>query len=215
MLRKDKKAQTHNLPGGKREHKCTPTTTTRTRTMMEARRARLAEGMGMGTKTWVRSGRRRGGGGHGVACCARRRKQEKSVVCNKTLVCKEGKEDEVQELCAAYADAMKASASGVLSFECTRDTHDDLQFHFWERYKDASSFSAAMAGEKTQGFLGEVSEKLQKPVGVSLFEYADGKVGSACVEVGPKGEGGLDDATGANKYGGGARYEQTSTAVQL
>ena len=181
---------------------------------MEARRARLAEGMGMGTKGWVRSGRRTGGG-HGVACCARRRGQEKSVVCNKTLVCKEGKEDEVQELCAAYTDAMKASASGVLSFECTRDTHDDLQFHFWERYKDAASFSAAMAGEETQGFLGEVSEKLQKPVGVSLFEYADGKVGSACVEVGPKGEGGLDDATGANKYGGGARYEQTSTAVQL
>ena len=30
-----------------------------------------------------------------------------------------------------------------------------------------------------------------------------------------KGEGGLDDATGANKYGGGASLKQTSAVVNL
>ena len=60
-----------------------------------------------------------------------------------------------------------------------------------------------------------MSDYVEKPVGIALFEYQDGKLGNSCVEIGPKGEGGLDDATGANKYGGGARYEQTSNAVQL
>merc|ERR1712072_892354 len=146
----------------------------------------------------------------GVTCYARRRGAGKSVVCNKTVVAKEGREDQVQELCAAYADDMKKSASGVISFECTKDTHDKQQFHFWERYKNTACFNDNLSSEATQGFLEALSDHLEKPVGISLFEYADGKLGSACVEIGPKGEGGLDDATGANKYGGGARYEQTS-----
>ena len=37
----------------------------------------------------------------------------------------------------------------------------------------------------------------------------------ARVQGGPKGEGGLDDATGSNKYGGGASMKQTSAAVDL
>ena len=60
-----------------------------------------------------------------------------------------------------------------------------------------------------------MSEYVEKPVGIALFEYVNGEIGNCCVEIGPKGEGGLDDATGANKYGGGARYEQTSNAVQF
>ncbi|QDZ22852.1 hypothetical protein HOP50_09g54000 [Chloropicon primus] len=154
-------------------------------------------------------------GRSGLACQARRKGGDKNVVCNKMVIAKEGSEGEVQELCASYAEDMKANAVGILSFECTKDTHDGKQFHFWERYKNVSYFNENMSSEKTQGFLKDLSPLVEKPVGVSLFEYANGQIGSACVEVGPKGEGGLDDATGANKYGGGARYEQTSTAVQL
>lgn len=150
-----------------------------------------------------------------VAALARRKGAEKNVVCNKTIVAKEGKEQEVQDLCAAYAKDMKANTAGILSFECTKDTHEPQHFHFWERYKNAAYFNKNMASEETQAFLRDLSDHLEKPVGISLFEYVNGQIGNACVEIGPKGEGGLDDATGANKYGGGARYEQTSTAVQL
>jgi hypothetical protein len=38
---------------------------------------------------------------------------------------------------------------------------------------------------------------------------------SLCPPAGPKGEGGLDDATGASGAAGGASYKQTSRATQL
>lgn len=42
-----------------------------------------------------------------------------------------------------------------------------------------------------------------------LYEWQNGQIGMSCVHGGPKGEGGLDDATGAGGAGG-AGYKQTS-----
>ena len=149
--------------------------------------------------------------------CAVRKGREKNVVCTKTVVAKEEHASTVQDLCATYAEKMKADHKGILSFEVTQDTFEENAFHFWERYKNTAYFNENMASEDTSTFLQELSKNdlLEKPVGIALFEYENGKIGNACVEIGPKGEGGLDDATGANKYGGGARYEQTSNTVQL
>lgn len=64
---------------------------------------------------------------------------------------------------------------------------------------------------------------------MALYEWRDGNLGPACCQggmwclykspaatfnTGPKGEGGLDDATGAGGRGG-AGYTQTSRAVDL
>lgn len=89
----------------------------------------------------------------------------------------------------------------------------------------------------------QVQKYLEKPVGMVLYEWRDGNLGAACIQggvcviwpvrlfhcttialfciiilygcrTGPKGEGGLDDATGAGGRGG-AGYTQTSKAVDL
>lgn len=56
---------------------------------------------------------------------------------------------------------------------------------------------------------------LEGPVGMALYEMKDGKLGAVAVQGGPKGEGGLDDATGASGAAGGASYKQTSATVDL
>ncbi len=62
-------------------------------------------------------------------------------------------------------------------------------------------------------------EKIQPmcdgPVGMALYEMKDGKLGMTSVQGGPRGEGGLDDATGASGAAGGASYKQTSSTVDL
>lgn len=180
--------------------------------------------------------------------CAVKKGKEKNVVCTKTLIAKGEHRDDVERLCGEYYETIKGAycgrRTGVLSFECNRDTFDDNVFHFFERYTTTDKFQDMMGKEETKTFLENVSalrdraadpphdaltamrivrfddrvqvnEYLEKPVGMALYEYVDGRMGNACVGIGPKGEGGLDDATGANKYGGGARYEQTSTTLQL
>ncbi|GIL47205.1 hypothetical protein Vafri_4077 [Volvox africanus] len=65
----------------------------------------------------------------------------------------------------------------------------------------------------------ELLEKLQphleKPIGMSLYTYENGRIGPVAIQAGPKGEGGLDDATGASGAAGGASYKQTSGAFDL
>ena len=61
----------------------------------------------------------------------------------------------------------------------------------------------------------KVQVLLDGPVGMVLYEMKDGKLGMASVQGGPRGEGGLDDATGATGAAGGASYKQTSGTVDL
>ena len=57
---------------------------------------------------------------------------------------------------------------------------------------------------------------LRDGIGMMLYEWSDGKLGATAMPIGPKGEGGLDDATGQNGGGGGgAGYTQTSATVDL
>ena len=46
-------------------------------------------------------------------------------------------------------------------------------------------------------------------------EWRDGQLGPACAQGGPKGEGGLDDATGGSGMAGGAGLKQTSATLDL
>ena len=64
-------------------------------------------------------------------------------------------------------------------------------------------------------FMEKLADLLDRPVGMALYAMKDGKVGMAAVQGGPKGEGGLDDATGASGAAGGASYKQTSATVDL
>lgn len=56
---------------------------------------------------------------------------------------------------------------------------------------------------------------LEGPVGMVLYEWRDGQLGPACAQGGPKGEGGLDDATGGSGMAGGAGLKQTSATLDL
>jgi hypothetical protein len=50
---------------------------------------------------------------------------------------------------------------------------------------------------------------------MALYEWVDGALGPASMQGGPKGEGGLDDATGASGAAGGASMKQTSRSFDL
>ncbi|KAG2439177.1 hypothetical protein HXX76_004543 [Chlamydomonas incerta] len=63
--------------------------------------------------------------------------------------------------------------------------------------------------------LTELQPHLMGPMGISLYSYENGMLGPASIQEGPKGEGGLDDATGASGAAGGASYKQTSRAFDL
>lgn len=63
-------------------------------------------------------------------------------------------------------------------------------------------------------FLEESSAIVKDSIGISLYEIKDGKIGVSAIAEGPKGEGGLEDATGAGSVGG-AGYTQTSPVVNL
>lgn len=66
-----------------------------------------------------------------------------------------------------------------------------------------------------KAFMENVQKYLEQPVGMALYEMKDGQIGAVATQGGPKGEGGLDDATGAAGTAGGAGYKQTSSAVDL
>lgn len=65
-----------------------------------------------------------------------------------------------------------------------------------------------------KAFLEESSAMVKDNIGISLYEIKDGKIGVSSIAEGPKGEGGLEDATGAGSVGG-AGYTQTSPVVNL
>jgi len=65
-----------------------------------------------------------------------------------------------------------------------------------------------------KAFLEKSSAIVKDSIGISLYEIKDGKIGVSSIAEGPKGEGGLEDATGAGSVGG-AGYTQTSPVVNL
>lgn len=144
----------------------------------------------------------------------------KQILCNKTLKAKEGSAEAVQQLCsdvAAFSQQRMADRrSGVLAFEMSEDDYEPGTFHFMELYASQKALADHAAPPEFKRFVDKVQPHLEGPLGMVLYEYsADGKIGPASMEGEVKGEGGLDDATGTNRFGGGASMKQTSAVVDL
>lgn len=154
-----------------------------------------------------------------LVTAAVKKRSGKNVACTKTLVAQEGQADAVQALCADIAQFSQARAkdraSGVLAFDCHKDNYEPNVFHFWELYEGNAAMGRHNTTPEVSRFMEDVQELLDGPVGMALYEWQDGKIGNACVQGGPRGEGGLDDATGASGAAGGASYKQTSGTVDL
>jgi hypothetical protein len=95
-----------------------------------------------------------------------------------------------------------------------QDPEDEGTFHFWEVYETDGAFTKHMTSPEMKAFLDESSAIVENSIGISLYEIKDGKIGVSAIAEGPKGEGGLEDATGAGSVGG-AGYKQTSPTVNL
>ena len=88
-------------------------------------------------------------------------------------------------------------------------------FHFWELYESNTAMGRHNTVPEVEGFMQKVQPLLEGPIGMALYEMKNGKLGQASVQGGPRGEGGLDDATGATGAAGGASYKQTSGTIDL
>lgn len=142
----------------------------------------------------------------------------RNIVCSKTLKVKEGSIETARELCKGIAEhaisEMKDPAHGILSFEVFQDPYEANQIHFLERYQDNTRMGQFNTSDPFQRFMTEIQDHLEEPVGLALYESKKGQLGAVCVQGGPKGEGGLDDATGAGGKGA-STYKQTSDVVNL
>jgi len=141
------------------------------------------------------------------------------VVVTEQVRAAEGAAAEVEALCGGLQEALwgggRPGAAGLQEFRAEKDVFEEGVFHLWSRYDSAANAERGLESAAMQSFLADVAPLSACPVGMSMFEWKDGQLSSAMVDCGPKGEGGLDDATGANKFGGGASYQQTSSAVDL
>ncbi|GJP50262.1 hypothetical protein CLOM_g9400 [Closterium sp. NIES-68] len=148
---------------------------------------------------------------------AKRVQSDRSLVLSSTLEVTPGKEKEAQELCkkiCVWAEEKKKDrANGIIHFECTGDAYESNLIHFWERFDSFLSMNNIHASPDYTKFLEEVRPLLEAPVKLAAYEYKDGQIGHMLNPIGPKGEGGLDDATGQGGSGGGASYKQTSQSV--
>ncbi|KAK9864744.1 hypothetical protein WJX84_005662 [Apatococcus fuscideae] len=110
---------------------------------------------------------------------------------------------------------MSDRQSGILQFECSQDNWEPNVVHFWERYVGNAKLGEHSTSSEMKRFMEKVQPYLEQPIGMALYEWKDGKIGAVCIQGGPKGEGGLDDATGASGAAGGAGLKQTSATVDL
>eukprot|EP00897_Mesotaenium_endlicherianum_P004585 jgi/Mesen1/4154/ME000219S03280 len=149
---------------------------------------------------------------------AKRISSDRCFMLSTTLVAEEGKAEQVQKMCAdlvKWAEEKKADkTSGIIHFECHADIYEGNVFHFTERYATFGTMNDIRASPDHCKFMDEVRPLLTGPVGLAAYEYKDGKIGHMLNPIGPKGEGGLDDATGQGGSGGGASYKQTSAGMQ-
>lgn len=143
----------------------------------------------------------------------------KHVVCSKTLIAKEGKAEVVAGMCKEVVEfsmeALKDRKSGIVQFQCVKDGWEPNTFHFYERYESNAAMGRHNTEEKLTAFMKKVQPHLEGPVGMALYGWQDGKLSNVCLQGGPKGEGGLDDATGASGAAGGASLKQSSSTVDL
>ncbi|GMH36120.1 hypothetical protein BSKO_03988 [Bryopsis sp. KO-2023] len=148
-----------------------------------------------------------------------KRASYKNVVCSKTLIAKKAYIKKLQRECKSMSEfaqkEMSNRENGILSFEVFQDPFEENQIHFMERYLDNTKMGEFNSSTRFTKFMKDVQTYLEEPVGLALYEWRDGQLGASSMQGGPKGEGGLDDATGASGMAAGAGLRQTSAAVNL
>ncbi|PRW59260.1 antibiotic biosynthesis monooxygenase [Chlorella sorokiniana] len=159
------------------------------------------------------------GRGRLVVTAAVKVQKGKQMLCSKTMKAKEGHEEQLRQLCQGVADFSRQRiadrSAGVLAFELSEDDYEKGTFHFMELYTSQAAMADHNRHPEFTQFVDKVQEHLEGSIGMVLYEYTNGKIGPAGMEGAVKGEGGLDDATGTNKFGGGASMKQTSAVVDL
>ncbi|GIL98249.1 hypothetical protein Vretimale_3652 [Volvox reticuliferus] len=150
---------------------------------------------------------------------AHRVRSQKQVAVSRTLIAKKDHEAQVASLAGEIMkwteQESQVAGKGIVAFDCVRDGWEANTFHFWERYVSTEAFGAHTTAPQMVELLEKLQPHLEKPIGMSLYTYENGRIGPVAIQAGPKGEGGLDDATGASGAAGGASYKQTSGAFDL
>lgn len=143
----------------------------------------------------------------------------RNIVCSKTLVVKPERINDVLKLCQDVTTLSVEKAAdkkaGIMVFDCVRDSWDTNVFHFWERYESVDSCNKHTTSPDVMKFMEKVQPHLEQPIGIAYYEWKSGQLGPSAVQIGPKGEGGLDDASGASGAAGGASMKQSSSTVDL
>ncbi|EFN57801.1 hypothetical protein CHLNCDRAFT_143165 [Chlorella variabilis] len=111
----------------------------------------------------------------------------KQVLCNKTLKAKEGSEAAVAQLCEGMAEwsreRMADRGSGVLAFQFSEDDYEKGTFHFMELYANQKAMTDHNSHDQVKTFVQKLEEHLEGPLGMVLYEYNDGKIGPASMEL--------------------------------
>lgn len=123
---------------------------------------------------------------------AQKKRSMKHVVFSKTLVAKKAYLGKLKRECKTMSDyaekSMKDSENGIMGFDVFQDPFDELQIHFFERYQDSVKMGKFNSGDRFVKFMKDVQKYIEKPVGFALYEWDNGRLGSASVQGGPKGE---------------------------
>lgn len=110
------------------------------------------------------------------------------------------------ELCEGIrqwaGEKQKDKQVGIKRFECYVDTFDNNVFHFLEEYDTFLHMNDLRASPEHTKFMSDVRPFLLEPIALAAYEHKDGRLGDILNPIGPKGEGGLDDATGQSGRGG-------------
>eukprot|EP00205_Picochlorum_sp_RCC944_P006659 CAMPEP_0182618552 /NCGR_PEP_ID=MMETSP1330-20130603/45654_1 /TAXON_ID=464278 /ORGANISM="Picochlorum sp., Strain RCC944" /LENGTH=199 /DNA_ID=CAMNT_0024838775 /DNA_START=160 /DNA_END=762 /DNA_ORIENTATION=+ len=144
-----------------------------------------------------------------------KRKAPKQIAVSRSITTRPELVDKTASLCQEiYEHTLSvASEKDILSFDFWKDPEDPV-FHFYEVYESDTAFTEYYNSGEMRDFLQKVEPLAASDIGMTLYEIKNGKIGVASIAFGPKGEGGLDDATGAGGAGG-AGYQQTSKTVNL
>jgi hypothetical protein len=102
----------------------------------------------------------------------------------------------------------------LLAFHADRDQWERNVFHLWLQAPSNEALGRIDTAPRAVAFMRDTAPLLERPVGMCMYTLGpDGSLGAPAMQGGPKGEGGLDDATGASGMVGGAGVGQTSAAL--
>lgn len=102
----------------------------------------------------------------------------------------------------------------LLAFRAERDAWEPHVFHLWLQAGSNEALGRIDTAPRAARFMRDALPLLERPVGMCMYTLnPDGSLGAPAMQGGPKGEGGLDDATGASGMVGAGAGGQTSAAL--